>query len=303
MKIRSKISEAADGWLYFASMDEKGEAEDGSRLPIWGSHLWRCRPDGGAWEHLAAVPEGLIAVAVGGRFVYALGLFEHIVYQFDTETGGLRRHRVGSVGGHVSRNILADSRGHVYVPRLRQLISPEVAEQRHIPPEARLEATLVELDSSLRELRETPLADYVNTDRWADHGIVGFTHLRDGSIAFTTSRGGLHRIFPAADGPAAVVALGWFHPDGDSYAPTLFTYDGRESLIGLAKRSSGWDWVYYPLSHGRSVATPFPPAVVPSDALLYGSEARDDAGAFFVVGQEDGAPVALRLIPRLNAGP
>ena len=42
-KIHSKIVQAIDGHLYFASMDEQGENEDGSKLPTWGSHLWRLK--------------------------------------------------------------------------------------------------------------------------------------------------------------------------------------------------------------------------------------------------------------------
>src|SRR5207244_299265 len=65
MKIHSRIVQASDGFLYFSSMDESGEADDGSKLPTWGRHLWRRGPSG-VWEHLAATPEALIAVATGG---------------------------------------------------------------------------------------------------------------------------------------------------------------------------------------------------------------------------------------------
>jgi hypothetical protein len=69
-------------------MDESGENSDGSRLPDSGGHLWRIGPSG-RWEHLAVAREALIAVAGGGRFVYALGYFNHVVYQYDTQTGAV----------------------------------------------------------------------------------------------------------------------------------------------------------------------------------------------------------------------
>src|SRR5262245_14273442 len=135
VKIHTKILQAPDGFLYFASMDETGEKDDGSQLPTNGSHLWRTKPGSGAWEHLAAVPEGVIACAVGGRFVYYLGYFNHVLYRFDPATKKLEKKVVGSVGGHVSRNFFADDRGNVYVPRV-----------------TKTEARLVEFDEYLTEV-------------------------------------------------------------------------------------------------------------------------------------------------------
>src|SRR5229473_700087 len=117
MKIHSRIVQAQDGYQYFSSMDESGENEDGSKLPTWGGHLWR-RGRGPGWEHLAATREALIAVATGGPYVYALGYFNHVLYQFDTRTRRLRSVTVGSAGGHVSRNFFVDARGHAFVPRI-----------------------------------------------------------------------------------------------------------------------------------------------------------------------------------------
>ncbi len=96
MKIHSRIVQAADGRLYFTSMDESGEKEDGSRLPTWGGHLWRLEPPH-TWHHLAAVPQALIAAAVGGPYVYTLGYFNHVLFQFDTRIGpvGHRHDRLG----------------------------------------------------------------------------------------------------------------------------------------------------------------------------------------------------------------
>ena len=300
MKIHTKIYEAADGYLYFASMDEEGEKDDGSRLPTWGSHLWRYHPAVGHWEHLAAVPEGLIAVALGGQYVYALGLFGHVVYQYDIQTQTLRRQEIGSIGGHISRNLLADVNGHVYVPRLRQAISAGAATRLGLTTEQRLRATLVELDETLQEVAETPLVHYANDSFWSDHGIVSFVPLRDDSIVFATSRGYLYRVFPSPNGPAAVVELGWLHPDGPSYSPALFSYDGQSEVAGLAKRKDHWEWVYLGLNARQGVASPLPTQVVPANALLYGSATRDNTGAFIVVGQVEYRPALFRLIPQLT---
>ncbi len=114
-----KIIEGPDGYLYFASMDEDGENPDGSQLPTWGGHLWRMNLRTHRWEHLLATKEALIAAGGAGRYVYALGYFGHVLYQYDTETNRTARVEVGSVDGHISRNFLVDRRGHVFVPRLR----------------------------------------------------------------------------------------------------------------------------------------------------------------------------------------
>jgi hypothetical protein len=115
IKIHSKIIQAEDGWLYLASMDEEGENPHGSVLPKNGSHFWRIHPVQGRWEHLFAAPEGLVAACGVGRYVYALGYWNHVLYQYDTRTGQKRHVIVGAVDGHVSRNFLADSRVHAFV--------------------------------------------------------------------------------------------------------------------------------------------------------------------------------------------
>ena len=128
IKIHSRIVPGDDGYLYFSSTDEEGERSDGSAPPKWGSHLWRLRPGQNRWEHLRWVQEGLTAVAGGGRWIYALGLWDHVLYQYDTQTKALGKVTVGSVGGHMSRNLIADLRGHVFVPRLSEgRAAPRVA--------------------------------------------------------------------------------------------------------------------------------------------------------------------------------
>lgn len=279
MKIHSKVVQGEDGHLYFASMDEQGEKTDGSRMPTWGSHLWRVRLPENKWEHLQTTPEALVAVAAGGRFVYALGYFGHVLYQFDTRTGNTRSVRVGAEGGHVSRNFLADARGHAFVPRTKK--GP-----------AGLAATLVELDAELKEVRETPLRHYTLTTDDDSHGLIGVQPLADRSLTFVTDRGCLYRIRSAEAGPAEVRELGLFHPKGESYTGSLFSYDGARFLAGLSRRQ--WDneeryeWLVYDLIARKSVAVPVEiPAIdgKPLDGLLlYGSTTRDDDGNFYLVG-------------------
>ena len=69
-KIHSRIVQAGDGNLYFTSMNETKD-EGGPTPPKFGSHLWRLRLPSREWEHLLVAPEGLIAVAGGGDYIYA----------------------------------------------------------------------------------------------------------------------------------------------------------------------------------------------------------------------------------------
>src|SRR6185503_3191896 len=148
IKIHSRIVTAEDGWIYFASTDEDGEREDGTVPPRWGGHFWRLDPDSGKWEHLWAAPEGLVAASGVGRYVFVLGYWNHVLFQYDTTTGKTKRAVVGSVGGHVSRNFLADGNGHAYVPRLTR------------SPQGKVTVALVEYDADLQELAASPLEYY-----------------------------------------------------------------------------------------------------------------------------------------------
>jgi len=309
-KIHSKIVQGPDGCLYFASMDEEGENENGSHLPTWGGHLWRLRLATGRWEHLGATAEALIAVAGGDRFVYALGYFGHVLYQYDTKSGQMRRLQVGSVEGHISRNFFGDARGHVYVPRLRA--EPSATGRQ-------INVSLVELGTDLREINETP----IETDRYVEgndatgsHGIVAFQPMADGSIFFTTHRGYLYRVAPPAStagsmnqGAAVVTAVGWLHPNGPAYAASLFTPDGNRTLYSLARTSAGYQWLTCPVGGTpqpcRSAAFAVPgvePAWVGNTAF-YGSVTRDAQGGYYVAGSTPVRggptfePVLLRIEP------
>ncbi len=295
MKIHSKIIQAGDGHLYFATMDERGEKPDGSQLPTWGGHLWRLRLPERKWEHLHATKEALIAVAGMGRYIYALGYFGHVLVQWDTEMDSVRTITVGSVDGHVSRNFLADRRGHVFVPRLTRA-----------PGTDTVEASLVEYDAALNVVNATLLEGYCGPKPTDSHGITGVQPMADGSLAFVTHRGRLFHITPADSGPAEVKDLGWMHPLGEMAIESLFTYDGHSWLMAVAKLpSEEWDWVAFDRKSSASVTRPLGLPVryssVNKGLLLYGSMTRDAEGAFYLVGTSMNmapqGPVVWRLMP------
>lgn len=289
MKIHSKIVQGDDGHLYFASMDESGEKSDGSRLPTWGGHLWRVRLPDYSWEHLLRAPEALIAAAAAPGFIYTLGYFDHVLYQYDCRTGATRSVHVGSAGGHISRNFLADARGHVFVPRLRAMAGADSA----------LATTLVELDTRLQEVGETPIRHYTMTRDDESHGITGLQPLADRSLVFTTDQGFLYRVHPRGEGRAEVEKLDWFHPLGESYVASLFSYDGVRYLTGLSRRKDRYEWVVFDLEVGFSDSVPL---TIPSSEgqplqllSLYGSATRDNRGNFYVGGMHHRGPVLVQL--------
>jgi hypothetical protein len=279
MKIHSKIIQADDGRLYFVSMDEEGEKPDGTRLPTWGSHVWRVDPSDNHWEHLFAAPEGLIAVAAAPGKVYAMGYFDHVLYQYDWRTGTKRSVHVGAAGGHISRNFFADHRGHVYVPRLKKT------------PDG-FRTTLVEYDGELTEVGETPIGHYTQTADDESHGIVAVQPLADRSVVFATDRGYLYHVTPRENGPAGVAELGPFHPKGEAYVGSMFTDDGKRHLWGMSRRhfngDERYEWLVYDLEARTSTAVPVSLPVVDGRPLerllLYGSFTRDDAGTCYLVG-------------------
>lgn len=294
VKIHSKIIQGNDGHLYFSSMDEEGENSETGALPRWGSNLWRYRPRESRWEHLFHAPEGLIAIAGTGRWVYALGYWDHVLYQYDTRTGGVRHVRVGSEGGHVSRNIIADLNGHVYLPRLKYHDLPEDPATSSDRSHRLLVSTLMEYDSKLRVVNSSPLIHYAGEGRPRKYrGITAFSHMADESIVFVTGTGYLYRIIPAQDGPAGVEELGWIHPEGESSTAALFPLDGQKWLLGVGKhRARGkrggrlYDVVLYNL---RQRTSRIVPAQIPAYRylLLYGSNTRDNRANSYLVGRVD----------------
>ena len=304
-KIHTKIYQGIDGNLYFASTDLRGaDFVGGTTPPTWGGHLWRLRLPGNEWEHLMATPEGLLALSVSGRFVYVEGFFGQKLYQYDCETGGVRSVEVGSLDGHISRNIFSDRYGHVYVPRLRRTGQPILG---LIEDEQPVLATLVEFDTELREVKETALHYYVKRSPSSSHGLTAFQPMADGSIITMTAMGYMYRVIPRGGRSAKVASIGWLHPQGSRYAASLFTYAGERYVMGLTTGAKDkeaeprdFEWVVYDLEEGRGTPLPFniggedPPPIGP--CLLYGSATRDDQGRFYVVGRaKGGSPLMLQV--------
>jgi hypothetical protein len=296
-KIHSKVFQADDGYLYFASMDEEGETD--VILPRWGGHLWRKAPSSDEWQHLLQTREALIAVNVSGPYVYALGYWNHVLYQFDTRSEAVERVEVGALPGHTSRNFLVDDRGHAYVPRPGR-------RQNGV-----LDGQLCEFDTALDEVACHDLCGYVPEGVGAQksQGIVAYTRMRNGDMPFLVGRGQLHVLKPsnpASNRPSSVTCLGNIHPEGPTSAASLFTFDGDSLLASVApnpKIKGQYDWVVYETLSGVASAT-----ALSLDALdlrraplLYGSSTKDDTGAFYVVGRVgktpgfDSEPVILRL--------
>ena len=300
MKIHSKPVQANDGFLYFASMDEYGEKEDGTRLPFYGSNLWRIRANVSKniiaeteWEHLLALPEGIIATGCTGRYVYALGYYQHALYQFDTQDFGVRKVEVGSVGGHISRNLLVDLNEHVYVPRV-----VKGGADRYI-------AQLVEFDTQMVQVAAHPLEHYGATPDFSSHGIVGFAFLQNGDCIFTTHQGALYHLRPRADSASSLDSLGWFHPEGVSYAPCLYTPDGQSLVCGLANREGVFQWVVYEFANGVGEVISLSESALAilqrQGTLAYGTHTRDHQGDGMIVGwyqeekSDEHLPYAVRV--------
>jgi hypothetical protein len=272
IKIHSRIVPAGDGWLYFASTDEEGENADVGAPPRWGAHLWRIHPERFTWQHLFAAPEGIVAVSASERYVYALGYWGHVLFQYDTASKQTKRVVVGSVAGHVSRNFLTDVRGHAYVPRVSA------------GENGKISVALVEYDASLKEISTTPLEFYLGKGLPDDnHGIIGLAYLPDGRLLFASHIGYLYVIEPKVNGPAAVSAVGWMHPDGEAYTSSLFSFGGNNLIAGVGLRQSSFEWVVSDIGARFSSAFPLDTKGL-KKVLLYGSVSRDNAGRAYVGG-------------------
>ena len=288
IKLHSKILPLPDGRLYFTSTDEEGEAEDGSAPPRWGSHLWSIHPDERDWRHHMSVPEGLTCAAAGGTTVWALGLWDHVLYSYDITTSQSARRVVGAALGHMSRNIIADARGHAFIPRVRLL------------PDGTVAADLLEFAPPMTLLAATPLENYGQGQTpGGAHGIVGLATQANGDILITTGAGALHRIAPHANTSATITTTGWFHPAGRAYPSCLFAWDGTTTLAGLAQTEPlTWDWVVRDLARGTAHATRLS-LPLGRIQLIYGSDTRDNNGHAYAVGRHSTVrgkvPVLLRI--------
>lgn len=281
-KIHSQFVSASDGFLYFTSFDEAGESD--SQLPTWGGHLWRFDPVKAMWEHLLHTPEALIAINTDGHYVYALGYWGHVLYQYDTATGRVHKTEVGSVPGHVSRQLLVDGEGHVYVPKL----IPAANEQGFV-------AVLAELDNRLNVVHEFPLPEYSDNRMSSYRGIVGFTTMKNGDVFFTLHKGQLFRLHAEGSKDTKLEKIGFFNPAGEANIPSLFSIDGEQFVMGASRRSgSEPEWLIYETTSGTTVSYPMPEL---ADFLFFGTQVKDESGAMYLVGQHNNtrSPKVVRL--------
>ena len=274
-KLHSKFYQTNDGDVYFSSFDEGGESEGVN--PTWGGHLWRKKPDEKNWQHVLATEEALVAINSNGRFVYALGYWNHVLYQYDTQTAEVKRTTVGSVTKHVSRNFLVDEVGHVYVPQLLLNDFNEV------------ETHLIEYDTKLNIVGKYPLPSYTSKNINSHHGIVAYTSMKNGDIFFTASEGGLYQISPFKQGKEKVNYRGMMHPKGQAYIASLFTTDGNSILYGLGREKrnpKNYDWIAYEVQSGESFSKPVDIPV--GNPLLYGTLTKANDGNMYIVGWKSG---------------
>jgi hypothetical protein len=287
-KLHSKFYQADDDYLYFSSFDEQGE--DTGVNPTWGGHLWRKKEDDKNWEHILATREALIAVNLAGNYVYSLGYWDHVLYQFDTQSDEVKRVVVGSVPNHVSRNFLVDPQGHAYVPKVI------------LDSSGTIQAQLNEYDTRLELIGSYAMPSYKGKNMAAHHGIIGYTSMASGNILFTTSDGGLYELNVFSKSGDKLSYLGMMHPDGGAYIPSLFPLDGNNLIAGVGRvpGKKGYEWIIYELRTRFSVAYKMDTSFL-KDTLLYGTLTRDDAGNFYLVGRgrnregEDFKPVLLQI--------
>ena len=156
---------------------------------------------------------------------------------------------------------------------------------------------LTEYDQHLNKLESTPLIHYAaEVNPGASHGITSFSYLADGTIIFGTHVGYLYKIAPSDQGPATVTELGWLHPEGESYNPSLFPLDGKRYLAGITKRhGKGYQLIRYDIEQRESQPLDLDiPDYHP--LLLYGSNTRDNEGRAYIVGRRNGnRPVIFQM--------
>jgi hypothetical protein len=163
----------------------------------------------------------------------------------------------------------------------------------------------VEFDPQLKEKAEYPLTDYSTETDSSSHGIIAIVPLRDDAYAFLTDRGRLYRI---PENKQGIEDLGRIHPSGKPcYCATLFTFDGKTSVCGLAQSPEApekrYDWFNFDLVTRKTMFVPaeVPLPVKPSSLLIYGCTTRDVRGHFYVAGRymlgNQSVPGAWRIIP------
>lgn len=306
-KIHSKIYEASDGHLYFASLDGADEDSDGGDGSTAGGYLIRIHGETGEWESVLQTADSLIAIGSGGRYVYALEYFGSKIYQFDTKTQKARSVAVSNCGGHVSRNILVTPNDHVLFLRVSLTRSDDVRpgttwmatvqqgdreyqlqDSGNGELQRRVLVELVEFDEDLKELHAWPLDGYETHGNVPSEGITSFASLMDGSFLFTTPDGLLWRVYPSGENPGRIESLGWIHPEGKSGSTAMFAPTGKDFVIAVTRFGRRHELLIYYLNLRESAALALDPSssqfLQRPLSLSYGSETMDDFGNAYLVG-------------------
>ena len=272
-KLHSKFYQADDGYLYFSSFDEQGESTSKGVLPTYGGHMWRKKPDALDWEHLFATQEALIAVNTDGRYVYALGYWDHILYQYDTQNGRINNTTVGAMTGHISRNFLVSQSGRVFVPKVEK------------SPDDIVTVNLHEYDSDLNLVDSHPLEHYVY-NKSSQHGIISYINMKNGDMYFVTAVGALYKIGKTSNAQHEVTFEAFLSETSDKggYFASLFSINGENFLVSFGKlpNSKHYSWLIYETSTQTLATYDF--KNFDNKHWLYGSVTRDDLGNFYVVG-------------------
>jgi hypothetical protein len=289
IKIHSKIVQASDGKMYFASQDEHQEKADGSSNALFGGRLFALDPILKKWECIYTAPEGLIALAARGHYVVAQGYFGHVLYQYDVDSKSIKSKKLGTVNGHVSRNIFMDRRMHVYGIRVRQAAQGEHDGVYNVD-EQLVRVSLVELDTQLEEVNDWPLEDYVITGTTSATGITGFCELVDGSIVFVAESGALWIIRLQGD-RSELNRLGWIGTDGPCFCGGLFSPYGERFVSGLTikKGEAFYRWNIFDIEKRQSFSLKLDAdsqkLLQRPNLLAYGSETIDHESRAYVVGR------------------
>ncbi len=303
MKIHSKIFQASDGNVYFSSQDEHDEKADGSQNARFGGRLFALDPLSDQWTCILTAPEGLIATACERRYVYAMGYFGNVIYRYDTKTKENRSIKLGTMGGHVSRNIFVDADEHLFAARLTpgsSINDPGTT----LVGTTLVKSTLVELNPDLEIVNEWPLRDYAPTmDADFAAGITGYCRLSGGDIVFTTHSGAIWLLKSDEVGDQRLQRLGWMHHSGPAYVASLFSPLAERFVGGFVQTKGSYEWVIYDIEQRASTSLRLSEQdqkiLETPGLLLCGCETLDRNANGYVVGWrkvEGGyGPIAIRM--------
>jgi hypothetical protein len=239
----------------------------------------------------------LIASAAGPRYVYSLGYFGHVIYQYDTKKRSVRSIALGTYRGHVSRNLFIDHREHCFAIRLKEYNGTE-SSGVSILDGVRVRASLVELDTELSEVSEWPLDDFQPSADLDSHGLTGFAKFLDGNIVFVTHSGAIWRLVLGGKS-SKLERLGWAHPDGPAACESLFAPTGKDFVMGFTQLASGpYEWFVFDVKNKRStilrLSEQSRDALSQRKLLVYGSDTLDDFRRAYVAGWK---PDGSKFVP------